>query len=64
MVDDGGFGIAYEKARRQSRSSSFGTQKPGEIESAIYRHVIDHRRTKRGGYTHEERDRAQRLVKR
>lgn len=62
-VDDGGFGAAYEKARRQSRSHSFGTHKPGAIESAIYRCVIDPRRTKRGGYTPEERDRAQRLTK-
>jgi hypothetical protein len=63
-VDDGGFGAAYEKARRQSRSPSFGTHKPGAIESAIYRFVIDPRRTRRGGYSPEERDRAQRLTKR
>jgi Translation initiation factor IF-2, N-terminal region len=63
VADDGGFGAAYEKARRQSCSPSFGTHKPGAIESAIYRDVIDPRRTKRGGYTPEERDRAQRLTK-
>jgi Translation initiation factor IF-2, N-terminal region len=63
VVDDGGFGAAYEKARRQSRSPSFGTHKPGAIESAIYRYAIDPHRTKRGGYTPEERDRAQGLTK-
>ena len=63
VVDDGGFGAAYAKARQQSRSPSFGTHKPGAIENAIYRYVIDPRRTKRGNYTPEERDRAQRLTK-
>ena len=61
--DDGGFGAAYEKARRQSRSTASGSHKPGLIESAIYRYAIDPRRTKRGGYTPEENDRAQRLTK-
>lgn len=63
-VDDGGFGAACGKAQRQSSSSSFGTPKPGAIESAVYRYAIDPRRTKRGGYTPEERDRAERLTKR
>jgi hypothetical protein len=64
MRDDGGFGAAYEQARRRSRGTSAGNYKPGDIETAIYRHVIDPRRTRRGGYTPEERDRAQRLTKR
>jgi Translation initiation factor IF-2, N-terminal region len=63
VVDDGGFGAALERARRQSRSTTSGTHKPGAIESAIYRCAIDPHRTKRGGYTPEERDRAQRLAK-
>jgi hypothetical protein len=62
-VDDGDFRAAYENARRQSRSPSFGTHKSGAIESAIYRYVIGPRRTRRGGYTPEARDRAQRLTK-
>ncbi|WP_372586860.1 translation initiation factor IF-2 N-terminal domain-containing protein [Mycobacteroides abscessus] len=62
--DDGGFGAALEKARRQSRRTSSGSQKPGEIENAIYRYLIDPRRTRRGGYTPEERDRAERLMQR
>jgi hypothetical protein len=61
--DDGGFGAAYEKTRRQSRSTHSSSQKPGPIESAIYRYAIDPRRSRRGGYTPEERDRAQRLTK-
>ena len=56
VVDDGGFGAAYERARREGRSTSSGSHKPEAIESAIYRYVIDPRRTKRGGYTPEERD--------
>lgn len=63
VVDDGEFGAALERARRQSRSTSSGSHKPGAIESAIYRYAIDPHRTKRGGYTPEERDRAQRLTK-
>jgi hypothetical protein len=61
--DDGGFGAAYEKARRRSGSTPSGSHNPGPIESAIYRYAIDPRRTRRGGYTPEERDRAQRLTK-
>ena len=53
-----------QRARRASRSTSSGSHKPEAIESAIYRYVIDPRRTKRGGYTPEERDRAQRLTTR
>jgi hypothetical protein len=51
VVDDGGFGASYERARRESRSTSSGSHKPEAIESAIYRYVIDTHRTKRGGYT-------------
>jgi len=63
VADDEGFGAAYEKARRASRSTTFTSPKPGAIESAIYRQTIDPRRTRRGGYTPEERDRAERLTK-
>jgi len=62
--DDNGFGAAVERARRQSRRTAPGGHKPGEIEAAIFRHAIDPRRTRRGGYTHEERDRADRLMRR
>lgn len=62
--DDGGFGAALERARQQSRRSSSGSHTPGEIELAICRHVIDPRRTRRGGYTPEERDRLARLMRR
>jgi hypothetical protein len=63
VADDGGFGAAYEKARRASRPTTSTSHKPGAIESAIYRLAIDPRRTRRGGYTPEERDRADRLIK-
>jgi hypothetical protein len=62
VLDDGGCGAAYERARRQSRSTSSRRHEPGAIESAIYRYAIDPYRTKRGGYTPEERDRAQHLT--
>jgi hypothetical protein len=62
VVDNGGFGAAYERVRRLSRSTSPGSHKPGAIQSAIYRYAIDPHRTKRGGYTPEERGRAQRLT--
>jgi len=64
QADDHGFGAALEKARRHSRQTSPGYHKPGEIETAIYRHAIDPRRTRRGSYTPEERDRAERLLQR
>jgi hypothetical protein len=63
VVDDGGFAAAYERARRASRPATM-FHKPGAIENAIYRYAIDARRTKRGSYTPEERDRAERLTKR
>lgn len=46
---DNGFGAALEKARRQSRRTSPGSHKPGEIEIALFRCVIDPLRTRRGG---------------
>jgi hypothetical protein len=63
VADDGGFSAAYTRAQRLSSSTSSGSHKPGAIESAMYRYVIDPHRTRRGGYTPEERDRAQRLTK-
>lgn len=61
---DGGFGAAYERARRNSRAKSTYAKPPaGEIETAIYRHVIDPRRTRQGRYTPEERDRVERLTR-
>ncbi len=61
-ADDGGFGAAYQRAQRASRSTPSHSHKPGEIESAIYRYVIDPHRTNRGGHTPEQRDRAERLT--
>lgn len=58
------FGAAVERARQQSRRTSSGTHKPGEIESAIHRHAIDPWRTRRGRYTPEELDRTHRLLQR
>lgn len=63
-ADDGGFGAALEKARRQGRRTSPGSHKPGDIETALYRRVIDPVRTRHGGYTPEERDRVERLMRR
>jgi hypothetical protein len=63
VADDGGFSAAYTRAHRLSSSTSSGSHKPGAIESAVYRCVIDPHRARRGGYTPEERDRAQRLTK-
>lgn len=62
-TDDGGFADAYKRAQRASRSR-MRKQSPAEIESAIYRYVIDPNRTRQGAYTPEERDRAERLTQR
>ncbi|WP_413232381.1 translation initiation factor IF-2 N-terminal domain-containing protein [Mycolicibacterium sp. 120266] len=62
--DDNGFGAALETARRQSRRTPAWSHKPGEIETALFRCVIDPVRTKRGNYTPEERDRVERLLRR
>lgn len=62
--DDNGFGAAVESARRQNRRTSPSSHKPGEIETALFRCVIDPTRTRRGGYTPEERDRVERLLRR
>lgn len=62
--EDDGFGAALEKARRQSRRTSPASHKPGEIETALFRCVIDPVRTRRGNYTFEERDRVERLLQR
>lgn len=62
--DDNGFGAAVERARRQSRRTSPGSHKPGEIETALFRCVIDPTRTRRGGYSPEDRDRVERLLRR
>lgn len=62
--DDDGFGAALERARRQSRRTSPGSHKPGDIEAALFRCVIDPVRTRRGSYTPEERDRVERLLRR
>jgi hypothetical protein len=64
VADDGGFEAALKKAQRQSRSASWTRHTQGEIEKAVYQYAIDPRRTQRGRYTHEERDRAQRLLRR
>lgn len=64
-VSDGNdFWAELEKARRQSRRTSPGSHKPGDIETAHYRSVIDPTRTRRGNYTPEERDRVERLLRR
>ena len=60
--DDGGFAATYEKAQRSSKPTH-SEHRPGTIESAIYRQAIDVGRTRRGRYTPEERDRAERLTK-
>lgn len=63
-ASDGGFAAAYEQARRNSRGKPAAQKaRPGEIEAAIYRHVIDPGRTRQGRYTPEERDRAERLTR-
>jgi translation initiation factor IF-2 len=41
MRDDNSFEAAAERARRQSRRTAPGGHKPGEIETAIYRHAIE-----------------------
>jgi len=64
VSDDNDFWSDLEKARRQSRRTSPGSRKPGEIEAALYRCVIDPVRTRRGNYTPEERDRVERLLQR
>ncbi|GJO17873.1 hypothetical protein NJB1507_08410 [Mycobacterium marinum] len=64
VSDDNGFGAALERARRQSRRTSPGSHKAGEIETALYRCAIDPMRTRRGGYTPEEQDRVERLLQR
>lgn len=64
LADDGGFASALAKAARRSRSAASTRHEPGAIESAIYQYAIDPRRTRRGRYTPEETDRAQRLLKR
>lgn len=62
--DDGGFEAAFEKAQRASRRRTSPSRNPGEIQTAIYRYAIDPRRSRRGNYTPEEHDRAERLTKR
>lgn len=64
LADDGGFEGALAKAARRSRSAASARHEPGAIESAIYQYAIDPRRTRRGRYTPEETDRAERLLKR
>ncbi len=64
MSDDNDFWSELEKARRQSRRTSPGSHNPGEIETALFRCVIDPVRTRRGNYTPEERDRVERLLQR
>lgn len=64
LHEDNGFGAALEEARRLSRRASSSSHVPGDIETAIYRHAIDPRRTRRGAYTPEERDRGERLMQR
>lgn len=64
VSDDNDFWFDLEKARRQSRRTSPGSHKTGEIETALFRCVIDPTRTRRGNYTPEERDRVERLLRR
>lgn len=64
VSDDNGFDAALERARRQSRQTSPFNHMPGEIETALFRCVIDPTRTRRGNYTPEERHRVQRLLQR
>lgn len=61
---DNDFWAELEKARRRSRRASPGSHKPGEIETALYRSVIDPVRTRRGNYSPEERDQVERLLRR
>ncbi|MBS9535943.1 translation initiation factor IF-2 N-terminal domain-containing protein [Mycobacterium sp. M1] len=62
--DDGGFGAAFARARRASRRPTSASRSPGEIQIAIYRYAIEPRRSRRGSYTPEEQDRAERLTER
>lgn len=64
VADDNDFWAELEKAHRQSRRTSPGSHKPGEIETALFRCVIDPVRTRRGNYTPEEHDRVERLLRR
>ncbi|BBX25023.1 hypothetical protein GCM10009632_19130 [Mycolicibacterium alvei] len=64
LRDDNDFAAAVERARRRSRRTAPSDHKPGEIEAALYRCVIDPTRTRHGGYTPEDRDRVERLLRR
>ena len=46
VADDRGFGAAYTRAQRLSRSTPPGGHTPGAIESAIYRYMIEPHRTR------------------
>jgi Translation initiation factor IF-2, N-terminal region len=61
-LGDGGFAASYEKPRRASRRPAHTNHKPGAIKEAIYRYAIDPGRARKGRYTPEEEDRAERLT--